>query len=121
MSVLERVGVIAEYEWRRAIAKKSVFALVILAAAIQTLVIVSNYEFNRSSGIGPLGINNSFMWIMSVLGGGSQALFIPLIAIIIAGGSMSEEYEHGTADILLSKPISRIEYLFGKLLGGFSL
>ncbi|MGD0159110.1 MAG: ABC transporter permease subunit [Candidatus Bathyarchaeia archaeon] len=116
---LERVGVIAGYEWRRGIAKKSVLALVILAVAIQTLVIVSNYEFNRSSGIVPSG--NAFMWISTVLEGGAQALFIPLIAIIVAGGSMSEEYEHGTADILLSKPISRIEYMFGKFMGGYSL
>jgi ABC-2 type transport system permease protein len=43
------------------------------------------------------------------------------VAIIIAGGSMSEEYEHGTTDILLSKPIRRLEYLAGKFLGGFSL
>ncbi len=116
---LERVGVIAGYEWRRAITKKSVLALLILAVAIQTLVIVSNYEFNRSSGITPS--DNDFMWITTVLEGGAQALFIPLIAIIVAGGSMSEEYEHGTADILLSKPISRIEYMFGKFMGGFSL
>jgi ABC-2 type transport system permease protein len=34
---------------------------------------------------------------------------------------MSEEYEHVTADILLSKPISKVEYFSGKLLGGFSL
>jgi ABC-2 type transport system permease protein len=119
VSALGRVGVIAGYEWRRAIAKKSVFALVTLAVAIQTLVIVTNYEFNRSSGVTSSG--NAFMWITTVLGFGAQALFIPLIAIIVAGGSMSEEYEHGTADILLSKPISRIEYLFGKFLGGFSL
>jgi ABC-2 type transport system permease protein len=34
---------------------------------------------------------------------------------------MSEEYEHGTADILLSKPVTRVEYMSGKFLGGFSL
>lgn len=34
---------------------------------------------------------------------------------------MSEEYEHGTADLLLSKPITRVEYLLGKFLGGFFL
>jgi ABC-2 type transport system permease protein len=48
-------------------------------------------------------------------------LFVQLIAIITAGGATSEEYEHGTADILLSKPIRRLEYLIGKFLGGFSL
>lgn len=34
---------------------------------------------------------------------------------------MSEEYEQGTADILLSKPITKIECLAGKYLGGLSL
>jgi len=63
--------------------------------------------------------DGSFMWIFGVLEG--QSFFLPLIAIIIAGGSMSEEYEHGTADILLSKPITRMEYLSGKFLGGFSV
>jgi ABC-2 type transport system permease protein len=121
MGALGRVGVIAGYEWSRAIAKKSVLAFVILAVAIQTLVIVGNYELYRSTGTTPSGSGNDFMWISAVLGEGGQVFFIPLIAIIVAGGSMSEEYEHGTADILLSKPISRIEYMFGKFLGGFSL
>jgi len=122
MSALTRVGVIAGYEWRRALAKKKVLALVILAIAFQTLLIVGFYEVYRSTPAGTtvFGISNDFMWIYAVLGG--LGLFVvQLIAIIVAGGSMSEEYEHGTADILLSKPISRIEYLFGKFLGGFSL
>lgn len=59
------------------------------------------------------------MWLVGVLG--PQGLLIPLLAIIIAGGSMSEEYEHGTADILLSKPITKIEYMAGKYLGDLSL
>jgi ABC-2 type transport system permease protein len=122
MSFLGRVGVIAGYEWRRALAKKKVLALVILAVAFQTLVIVGFYELYRSMGITFFGSNNSFIWIYAVLGGGGLGLFVvQLIAIIVAGGSMSEEYEHGTADILLSKPITRIEYLLGKFLGGFSL
>jgi ABC-2 type transport system permease protein len=120
MGALGRVGVIAEYEWRRAIAKKSVLALVILAVAIQTLIIVGLYEYYHTPSFAEPA-STGFEWISTVLGAGSQSLFIPLIAIIVAGGSMSEEYEHGTADILLSKPISRIEYMFGKFLGGFSL
>jgi ABC-2 type transport system permease protein len=122
VNALGRVRVIAGYEWRRALAKKSVLALVILAVAIQTLVIVSIYEFSRSRGIVLSGVDSNFIWILAVLGGGGIAsFFVQLIAIIIAGGSMAEEYERGTADILLSKPISRIEYLLGKFLGGFSL
>jgi ABC-2 type transport system permease protein len=118
MGALGRVGVIAGYEWRRAIAKKSVLALVILTVAIQTLIIVGLYEYYHTPSFAEPR-STGFEWISTVLE--NQSLFIPLIAIIIAGGSMSEEYEHGTADILLSKPISRIEYMFGKFLGGLSL
>jgi ABC-2 type transport system permease protein len=122
MGALRRVGVIAGYEWNRALAKKKVLALVILAIAFQTLLIVGFYELYRSTGTTFVGSSNDFIWISAVLGGAGEGLFfVQLIAIIVAGASMSEEYEHGTADILLSKPITRIEYLFGKFLGGFSL
>lgn len=117
MDALRRVGTIIGYEWRRALAKKKILALIILAIAFQTLIMVVFSQF-----VGTMFLTNeamSFMWIFGVLEG--QGLFVPLIAIITAGGSMSEEYEHGTADILLSKPITRVEYMSGKFLGGFSL
>jgi ABC-2 type transport system permease protein len=116
MGGLGRVGTIIGYEWRRALAKKKILALIILAIAFQTLIMVA---FSRL--VGTMFLTNeagSFMWISGVLEAG---LFVQLIAIIVGGGSMSEEYEHGTADILLSKPITRVEYMSGKFLGGFSL
>jgi ABC-2 type transport system permease protein len=118
MDGLARVGTIIGYEWRRALAKKMLLALVILAIVFQTLTM---YGFSRLAASGVfLGSEAlSFMWILGTMEG--QSLFIPLIAIVVAGSSMSEEYEHGTADILLSKPITRGEYMFGKFLGGFSL
>jgi ABC-2 type transport system permease protein len=119
MGALGRVAVIIGYEWRRAIAKKKILALIILAVAYQALEMIALSQV-------PPGILSTFgfgtpslMWILGVLQG--QGLFVSLIAIIIAGGSMSEEYEHGTVDILLSKPITRLEYLSGKFLGGFLL
>ena len=117
MDALRRIAVIAGYEWRRALAKKKILVLIILAIAFQTLIMVVFSQF-----VGTMFLTNeamSFMWIFGVLQG--QGLFVQLIAIITAGGSMSEEYEHGTADILLSKPITRGEYMSGKFLGGFSL
>jgi len=117
MGGLRRVGTIIGYEWRRALAKKKILALIILAIAFQTLIMVAFSRF-----VGTMFLSNeagSFMWILGVLEG--QGLFVQLIAIMVAGGSMSEEYEHGTADILLSKPITRVEYMCGKFLGGFSL
>jgi len=118
MDALKRVAVIIGYEWRRALAKKKILALIILAVAFQTLIMVVFSQFARNTMLLTDEIM-SFMWIFGVLQG--QNLFVPLIAIITAGSSMSEEYEHGTADILLSKPITRVEYMFGKFFGGFSL
>jgi ABC-2 type transport system permease protein len=118
MGALGRVAVIIGYEWRRAIAKKKILALIILVVTFQALVMIALSQF-APSVLSMLGTGTSLMWILGVLEG--QGLFVQLIAIITAGGSMSEEYEHGTADILLSKPITRLEYLFGKFLGGFFL
>ena len=115
MDALQRVAVIAGYEWRRALAKKKVLALIILSVAFQTLILVGEHELFVE---GYLTNGTSLVWITSVLEG---SLFVQLIAIIVGGGSMSEEYEHGTADILLSKPIKRVEYVSGKFLGGLSL
>jgi ABC-2 type transport system permease protein len=116
MNTLQRVFVILSYEWNRALAKKKILALVILAIVIQVLPLVAFTQ------IAPGSLTEeakATMWIFGALGG--QSLFIQLVAVIIAGGSMSEEYEHGTADMLLSKPIRRVEYMTGKFLGGFSL
>jgi ABC-2 type transport system permease protein len=118
MSAFRRVAVFAGYEWRRAIAKKKVLALIILAIAFQALVVVGVYEVYRATGMVFLGSESGLVWVGAVLEG---VLFVQLIAIVVGGGSMSEEYEHGTADILLSKPITRVDYVFGKFLGGLSL
>lgn len=115
MTTLKRTATIIDYEWRRALAKKKVLALIILAVAIQTLPFIL---FTRL----PIDLTEdakTTMWVLGALGG--QNLFIQLAAIIIAGGSMAEEYEHGTADIILSKPIKKLEYMSGKFIGGFSL
>jgi len=125
MGFLQRSANLVTYEWRRALAKKWLYALLILALVLQVGLFALFYYFftNPPPGftiIGPsLEEVKASMWLVGVLG--PQSLFIPLIAIVIAGGSMSEEYEHGTADILLSKPIKKIEYMTGKFLGGLSL
>ena len=60
-----------------------------------------------------------YLWVAGVLA--PFSLFIQFIAILIAAGAMSEEYEAGTAELLLSKPVSRSEVLVGKFLGGYFL
>lgn len=122
MNALRRVTVIIGYEWKRALAKKKFLALVILVFAVQIIIfVVFNHLFTNP----PLGLEvwleqiKPLMWTLEVLA--PQGFFSVLIAIMVAGGSMSEEYEQGTADILLSKPITRMEYVAGKYLGGLSL
>jgi ABC-2 type transport system permease protein len=121
MGFLQRSFNFVAYEWRRALAKKKFYLLVILALVLQIGVFALFYYFftNPPIGFPSLEELKASMWLVGVLG--PQALFMPLIAIVIAGGSMSEEYEHGTADILLSKPITKVEYMTGKFLGGLSL
>lgn len=126
MSALQRSVNLMGYEWRRALAKKKFLVLVVLALALQIGVFaLFNFFFTQAPqpGAGVVGPAleeaKAAMWLVGVLG--LQGLFMPLIAIIIAGGSMSEEYEQGTADILLSKPITKIEYMAGKYLGDLSL
>ena len=125
MGFLQRSVNLVTYEWRRALAKKWLYVLVILALALQVGLFALFHYFLINPPpefiiIGPsLERVKAMMWLVGVVG--PQGLFIPLVAIIIAGGSMSEEYERGTADILLSKPVTKIEYMTGKFLGGLSL
>ncbi len=116
MNAFQRVLVIVGYEWKRALAKRKILALVILAVVIQVLPFIA---FTQMSPGFLDEEARATMWVFGALGG--QSLFIQLVSIIIAGSSTSEEYEHGTADILLSKPIKRLEYLSGKFVGGFLL
>lgn len=130
MSALKRVATIIGYEWRRALAKKKFVALVVLVFAVQIIIFaIFNYLYaNPPTNVPPplrgqleqaLEQTKPLMWIVEVLA--PQGLFMSLVAIMITGGSMSEEYERGTADILLSKPIRKIEYMTGKYLGGLSI
>ncbi|MEM2118252.1 MAG: ABC transporter permease subunit [Candidatus Bathyarchaeia archaeon] len=116
MSAMQRIAVVLWYEWRRALAKKWVIVLSILAIVFEALPFIALSQIPLSYLQREAREN---MWVVGVLSG--QSLFVQLIAIQIAGSSMSEEYEQGTADVLLSKPITRAEYLAGKFFGGFLL
>ena len=94
MNPFQRVANLAVYEWRRAFAKKKFIVLVILSVALQVLIFMSFfYVFNNpEQGFLDVDALKPTMWLVGVLG--PQELFMPLIAIMVAGGSMSEEYEH---------------------------
>ena len=60
-----------------------------------------------------------YLWVFGLFLVGP--LFLNFTAILIAAGAMSEEYEQGTAELLLSKPVRRSDYFPGKFLGGYIL
>ena len=116
MSRAEVIFTFAQYEIRRAIARKKVLALV---AFTILLTVVPSYALSTA---GTTLIPNSvypYIWIAGIFLVGP--LFLNFTAILIAAGAMSEEYEQGTAELLLSKPVRRSDYFIGKFLGGYIL
>src|SRR5713101_257117 len=111
-----RVFAFAAYEIRRALARKKVLAMVGFIALLDTVP----YYILATSGtkIIPLQVY-PYLWVAGVLA--PFALFMQFVAILIAAGAMSEEYESGTAELLLAKPVGRAEFFFGKFLGGYAL
>jgi ABC-2 type transport system permease protein len=111
-----RVLTFARYEIRRAVARKKVLAIVALTILIDTAPYYALASTHTALVPPPI---HPYLWIVGVFV--PQAFFLQFIALLIAAGSMSEEYEQGTAEVLLSKPVSREEYFFGKFLGGYAL
>jgi ABC-2 type transport system permease protein len=111
-----RVYAFSLYEVRRALARKKVVAMVAFTALLDT---VPYYILSTTgaSFIPPQLF--PYLWVAGAIA--PFALFIQFIAILIAAGAMSEEYEAGTAELLLAKPVSRTEFLAGKFLGGYLL
>ncbi len=111
-----RVLAFAAYEIRRALARKKVLAM---AAFIVLLDVAGYYVLAdlRTSFIPPQVY--PYLWIGGVLI--PFSLFIQFLSILIAAGAMSEEYEAGTAELLLAKPVGRAEFFVGKFLGGYLL
>jgi ABC-2 type transport system permease protein len=113
---LSRVYAFSAYEIKRAISRKKVLAMVAFTIILDT---VPFYVLSSSgTTIIPAELF-PYLWLAGVFA--PFTLFIQFIAILIAAGAMSEEYEAGTAEILLSKPVSRTEFFVGKFLGGYLL
>ena len=113
---VSRIAAFSVYEVRRALARKKVLAMVAFTALLDTV------PYFILSSTGTTLIPPSlfpYLWVAGVIA--PFALFIQFIAILIAAGAMSEEYEAGTAELLLSKPVSRTEFLVGKYIGGYAL
>ena len=116
MSRVKTVFTFAQYEIKRAVARKKIWVLV---AFTVLLGVFPYYALSQagSSLIPDPSATYPYLWVFGIFLVGP--LFLNFTAILIAAGSMSEEYEQGTAELLLSKPVRRSDYFIGKFLGGY--
>lgn len=110
------LAVIARYEMLRAFARRKVLLLLILTLLFEAFPFLILTRLPRA--VIPSGAEG-LMWLVGILI--PQSLFIHILAVLVSSGAMAEEYEQGTADILLSKPLAKSEYIAGKFVGGFIL
>ncbi|WP_420809445.1 ABC transporter permease [Acidianus sulfidivorans] len=107
------------YEIRRAIARKKVITLVAITFLFEIGIYLSLAEFRTPRVEELLKPIEDLIWLAGVLL--PQSLLIHFISISISSGSMSEEYEQGTVDFFMTKPITRLQFLLGKFIGGYLL
>jgi ABC-2 type transport system permease protein len=116
MSRIDVISSFARYEIKRAIARRKVLILVAFTILLSTL---PYYGLSRIGSDRFPAPEHPYVWVAGILVAGP--LFLNFTAILIAAGAMSEEYEQGTAELLLSKPVNRTDYFIGKFLGGYFL
>ncbi len=108
--------VFARYEVKRALARKKVLVLV----AFTLLIDVALYfGLARVAATHIPSTYYPFMWVVGTFL--PQSLLLSFVAIFISAGAMSEEYEQGTAELMLSKPVAKSDFLLGKFFGGYFL
>lgn len=107
------------YEWRRAIARRKVLLLVIITVLFEVAPFIVLTQLQTPAIQQLIQQFADILWLVGILA--PQGLFLHLTAVLIASGATAEEHEHGTLDILLTQPVTRMEYLVGKYFGGFTL
>ena len=107
---------ISQYEWRRALARKKVALLILFTILVEFLPFAVITLLPLPSFIQDV---SGIMWFIGALT--PHFFFLQFVALLIGSGATAEEYGQGTADIILSKPISKMSYLIGKFLGGLTL
>lgn len=116
MNQVKSIFTISQYEWKRALARKKVALLILFTVLVEFLPFAVLTLLPFPSFLQEI---TGMIWIIGALT--PHFFFLQFAALLIGSGSTAEEYSQGTADIILSKPISKISYLIGKFFGGFTL
>ncbi|BCU67057.1 ABC transporter permease [Sulfolobales archaeon HS-7] len=110
---------IISYEIKRSIARKKVLVIIAITVIFEVGTYVALSQVKSQALLSIIQPLKSVLWIAGALL--PQSLLLHFIAISIASGSLSEEYEQGTVDFFLTKPLSRLSFATGKFLGGYIL
>lgn len=110
---------IITYEIKRAVARKKVITLIAITFLFEIGIYLALAEFRTPRVEQLLQPIQNLLWLAGVLL--PQSLLLHFISISISSGAMSEEYEQGTVDFFLTKPIKRTQFVIGKFVGGYLL
>ncbi|GBC71886.1 hypothetical protein HRbin02_01675 [Candidatus Calditenuaceae archaeon HR02] len=102
------------YELRRAVARRRIILLValIFLAEAGLYLVLTRLPATLTAQI------QGYAWIIGVLV--PSTLLVHVLALTIGASAFSEEYEMGTADFWLTKPLTRLEYFIGKTAGSIA-
>jgi len=107
---LKQIVTVAQKEFWERIRNRWVLAVSIIFAAFALII-----AYFGTAQQGAVGFSSIDMTIASLV---SLAIYlIPLIALILGYDAIVGEREHGSLDLLLSLPITRLELLLGKFVG----
>lgn len=103
---LQRLGFIALNTLREAIRQRILSLLILLG-----LIVVSGAQYLRDFHFGSPELK-----FISDLGLGAMGLFGAILAVVLTAQLFFQEIEHHTVQTLLARPVSRAEFVLGKLL-----
>ncbi|PSQ45323.1 ABC transporter permease [Halobacteriales archaeon SW_6_65_15] len=106
---------VARKDFRDAVRSKWLWALSFLFVGIFSLptILLFYLEMGTAPPQGETGTSDAFIYLMKQ----GTSVLVPLIAIVVAYASITQERESGSLKLLLSLPHSREDVVFGKVLG----
>jgi ABC-type transport system involved in multi-copper enzyme maturation permease subunit len=111
-----RIGVIAGHTFTHLVRMKVFYFMAIFAV----IVIVSNF-FNMPYFEGPESVAENELRMLKSASFGAMKLFAVVFAVVATALLLPRDVEDRTLYTILAKPVPRIDYLAGKLLGVLAL
>jgi ABC-type transport system involved in multi-copper enzyme maturation permease subunit len=113
---------IALATFKEAVRKRMIFLVGVLTLIYLTLYYLLVYHYAKDMLKTPgrmnlIDVTRIVTQIVAIVGFYFSNMLIAFLTIMASIGAISTEIENGTAHSILSKPLPRIHYLFGKYLG----